>query len=107
MIEASDPFPRSGDDTKRQSKMQPNSPSVLESFSECKTMGEDAFLEKYASGTRPRAHYVVYEGYHFPLKAIWAASHRPPIRTRDFRTGDARKGLEAMGYDCFPPKNSN
>jgi hypothetical protein len=84
--------------------MQPNSSTVLQSLAECQTAGEEAFLEKYASGVAPRAHYVLYEGAQFPLKAIWAAAHRPPVHTREFRTGDARRGLESMGITACPRK---
>jgi hypothetical protein len=84
--------------------MQPNHTSVLESLAECQTIGEDVFLEKYASGVKPRAHYVLHGGAQFPLKAIWAAAHRPFVHTREFKTGDARKGLETLSFTCIPQK---
>jgi hypothetical protein len=70
-------------------------------------LGDEAFLEKYASGHQPLGHYLIHEDKHYPMKAVWAAAHRPAIQTRDFKTGAARRGLKALGFTKFlPEKNS-
>ena len=86
--------------------MQPTHASVLESFAECDAIGEDGFVEKYAGGRRPKSHYIIHEGKHYPLKAIWAAAHRPTIVTREFDTDKARRGFAALGFDGFWPKRN-
>src|SRR5215211_6170307 len=60
--------------------------SVLTRLAEYRAIGEDLFLARYASGRRPKANYLVYEGRYYPVKAVWAAAHKPPIHTRTFRT---------------------
>src|SRR5215204_812478 len=72
--------------------------SVLTKLAEYRAIGEDLFLCRYASGRRPKAHYFVYEGRHYPVKAVWAAAHDPPIHTRTFRTGAVLSGLAALGF---------
>src|SRR5260221_1770957 len=66
---------------------RPTQTSVLESLEECRRLGDEAFLEKYASGHQPLGHYLIHEDKHYPMKAVWAAAHRPAIQTRDFKTG--------------------
>ena len=56
--------------------MDPNRQTVEEAINECREIGVDGFLEKY-SGGQPRTHYLRHAGDLFPLKAIWAAAHRP------------------------------
>jgi len=72
--------------------------SVLTKLAEYRAIGEALFLERYASGRRPKAHYLVYEGRHYPVKAVWAAAHNPPIHTRTFRTAEALAGLAGLGF---------
>jgi hypothetical protein len=79
----------------------PNKTSVLERLDECRRIGEQEFLNQYASGRAPRAHYLIHEGKRYPLKAVWAASHQPPIHTRDFKTGVAQRGLKRLGFDIL------
>jgi hypothetical protein len=58
-------------------------------------------------GHQPRGHYLIHEDKRYPMKAVWAAAHRPTIQTRDFKTGAARRGLMALGFTKFlPEKNS-
>ena len=76
----------------------PDVNSVLTRLAEYRAIGEDLFLSRYASGRKPKAHYFVYEGRHYPVKAVWAAAHNPPIHTRTFRTGEALSGLAALGF---------
>jgi len=88
--------------------MRPDRSSVAESIEEFKTLGEDAFLEKYARGARPRRYYLVHKGERIPLKALWAGAHRPTKLTKEFSTADARRGLRPLGFDrFFPEKISN
>ena len=83
---------------------QPTQTSVLESLEECRRLGDKAFLEKYASGHQPLGHYLIHEDKRYPMKAVWAAAHRPTIQTRDFKTGAARRGLKALGFTKFCPR---
>jgi hypothetical protein len=76
----------------------PHVKSVLAKLAEYRTIGEALFLNRYASGRRPKAHYFVYEGRHYPVKAVWAAAHKPPTHTRTFRTSEALAGLAALGF---------
>jgi len=96
-------FPASVVITKRKPTMYPDWSSVVESIEEFKKLGEDAFLEKYAGGRRPRTYYLVHEGERFPLKAVWAGAHRPTTLTREFDTDAARRGLRSLGFDKFWP----
>jgi hypothetical protein len=72
--------------------------SCLAKLAEYRAIGEDLFLARYASGRKPKAHYFAYGGRQYPVKAIWAAAHKPPIHTRTFRTGEALAGLAALGF---------
>jgi hypothetical protein len=84
--------------------MHPNQASVIESLDEFRMTGENAFLGKYAGGARPKTYYLVHEGKHYPLKAIWAAAHRPTTLTRTFTTERARRGFAQLGFDKFWPE---
>src|SRR5438034_8278702 len=84
----------------------PTQTSVLESLDECRRLGDEAFLEKYASGRQPRGHYLIHEEKRYPMKAVRAAAHRPAIQTRDFKTGAARRGLKALGFTKFLPEKN-
>ena len=86
---------------KRQEKIdvEPDAKSILRSLNECKELGREAFLVKHASGHHPHTHYVRFGDEDFPLKAIWAAAHTPPVHTREFKTGDAKRGLKRFGYE--------
>jgi len=87
---------------------RPTQISVLESLEECRRLGDEAFLEKDATGHQPLGHYLIHEDKRYPMKAVWAAAHRPTIHTRDFKTGAARRGLMALGFTKFlPEKNSS
>jgi hypothetical protein len=87
---------------------RPTQTSVLESLEECRRLGDEAFLKKYASGHQSLGHYLIHEDKRYPMKAVWAAAHRPTIYTRDFKTGAARRGLKALGFTKFlPEKNSS
>ena len=86
---------------------RPTQASVLESPEECRRLGDGAFLKKYASGHQPLGHYLIHEDKHYPMKAVWAAAHRPGIQTRDFKTGAARRGLMALGFTEFLPEKDS
>jgi hypothetical protein len=34
----------------------------------------------------------------YPVKAVWAAAHNPPIHTKTLSTSEALKGLERLGF---------
>jgi len=53
---------------------RPTQTSVLESLEECRRLGDEAFLEKYASAHQPRGHYLIHEDKRYPMKAVWAKS---------------------------------
>jgi len=72
--------------------------SVLHRLAEYRAIGDSLFLQRYASGRKPKAHYFAYEGRLYPVKAVWAAAHNPPIQTRTFRTTEALKGLQRLGF---------
>ena len=80
---------------------EPTMKTVLEAIDEFDTIGEDMFLKGYAAGVGPRTHIFVWNGRAYPLKAVWAAAHKPPISPRDFNTKDAVRGLQALDFDCF------
>lgn len=86
----------------------PDQQSVLQAIEEFKRVNEMEFLKRHSSGARPRKFYLSYEGERFPLKAIWAAAHQPPIHTRAFTTNEAKAGFRKLGFmDFWPPANSN
>jgi predicted restriction endonuclease len=80
--------------------MQPDRTTVLRRIRECAS-DADEFFEKYSSGRTPKAHYLLHKGELYPLKAVWAAAHRPSIHTRDTHTADARRGLRALGFTTY------
>src|SRR5262249_5723435 len=86
---------------------RPTQTSVLESLEECRRLGDGAFLTKYASEHPPLGHYLIHEDKRYPMKAVWAAAHRPTIYTRDFKTGAARRGLKALGFTKFLPEENS
>jgi hypothetical protein len=81
--------------------VEPNRASVKRSIEEYNNSKDEKFLDKYSSGRSPRAHYLVHANEFYPLKAVWAAAHRPSAHTREFQTADARRGLRALGFDTF------
>jgi hypothetical protein len=78
---------------------RPTQTSVLESLEECRRLGDEAFLEKYASGHQPLGHYLIHEDKHYPMKAVWAATDNSDARFQDRRSP---KGVEGIGlYKIF------
>ena len=71
---------------------------ILRSISEFDQIGEAAFLQKYASGRGSVTTWIVHRGKEYPIKAIWAASHQPPIPTRSFNTKYSEPPIRAMGF---------
>lgn len=71
---------------------------ILERISEFELVGEKAFLKKYAAGRGSVTTWIVHEGAEYPIKAIWAAAHRPPIRPRSFKTNDCEPQIQSMGF---------
>ncbi|WP_074128764.1 hypothetical protein [Bradyrhizobium sp. NAS96.2] len=86
----------------------PSQHSILQAIEEFKRVKEGEFLKRHSSGARPRKVYLNYGGERFPLKAIWAAAHQPPVHTRIFTTNVAKAGFRKLGFrDFWPPENSN
>lgn len=79
----------------------PTRSSVLQAIKEFSQVGCGAFLDQYSSGRPPKAHYLAIDGKLYPLKAIWAASHKPAVHTSEFNTAVARRGLEMLGFVTF------
>ncbi|HEX8381399.1 MAG TPA: HNH endonuclease signature motif containing protein [Allosphingosinicella sp.] len=57
----------------------PTLSSLFTRMMEAQRLGRNEFLQRYAGGQGARRHYVRVGGVDYDLKAIWAASHRPPI----------------------------
>lgn len=74
----------------------PTKQTVEEAIEECRDIGFDAFLERYAKGHAPRTHYLQRGSEIFPLKAIWAAAHRPVVQPVTFNTHAARDGIKSL-----------
>ncbi|MCC6478436.1 HNH endonuclease [Sphingorhabdus sp.] len=71
---------------------------ILQRISEFDQMGETAFLQKYAGGRGSVTTWIVHEGNEYPIKAIWASAHQPPIAPRSFKTNDCEPQIRAMGF---------
>ncbi len=56
------------------------------------------FLEKYTNGFPPHYMYLRHENVVYPLKALWAASHRPAVSARTFNSVQAKNGLKKLGF---------
>ncbi len=77
---------------------------VESAMAEFRTIGHDAFLDKYSKGTPPMWVYLVHEGIAYPAKALWAGAlsrEISPATTRDFKTGEGRSELERLGFSAF------
>ncbi len=57
-----------------------------------------AFLAKYTNGFPPHYMYLRHEMIVYPLKALWAASHRPVVSARTFNSVQARNGFRKLGF---------
>lgn len=79
----------------------PTVASVKQAMREYRRIGPDDFYRIYSNHRRPKSWFVEYKGNVFPVKAVWAAAHRPPAHTRDFQTANARCGLKALGFKDF------
>jgi len=89
----------------------PDQTSVRAPIDECREIGEHEFLHRHANDRGPQSYYVMYEGKPYPLKAIWAAAHKPPISPRFFDTNVARREMQKLGFNEIvqltpPAKNS-
>lgn len=74
--------------------------SIERRMAEFRRIGEPAFLARYARGRAPRHFYVADDtGDLYPMKALWAASHRPRIMPARFKPKDAIWGFDALGYE--------
>lgn len=85
---------------------QPTATSVNRAMSEMQEISSAQFLAKYANGRAPRSHYLLIDGWHFPIKALWAAAHVPPVSPRSFHLRGAKAGLESLGFDRFVQRST-
>lgn len=79
----------------------PTKASVLSAMAKHDRIGYPSFLAEYANHRAPKAHFLRFNRELYPVKALWAAAHRPAIHTRDFNTYHAVRGLKALGFDRF------
>lgn len=72
--------------------------SAIRAFDAHRQAGTVAdFYRVYSRGQPPKEWYFAYGEEQYPVKAIWAAAHRPAVQSREFNTRDARRGLASLG----------
>ena len=81
--------------------MEPTRETVLKTMSYFDVVGEKAFLNEFANGRGAIRHYVSQADELYPVKAIWAASHNPPVTTDVIHTHGAIKGLKELGFSTI------
>lgn len=82
-------------------RMNPTRNSILVRMAEHDQIGSDAFLRKYANSRPPKRHFVYNDNKLYPLKALYAAAHRPATPPMEFNTYFARKSFEKMKFECI------
>lgn len=78
--------------------MNPTPSLVRKAMRECLKIGTEAFLGKYTKGFPPHYMYLRHDGVVYPLKALWAAAHKPAVSARTFNSVQARNGLKKLGF---------
>lgn len=78
--------------------MEPTRRSVLKAMAEYREIGNDEFLRKYTKGRPPIYMYLRHQGTIYPLKALWAASHRPAVAASSFNSVQAKNGLRHLDF---------
>ncbi|WP_292344394.1 HNH endonuclease [Mesorhizobium sp.] len=76
----------------------PTVASINKRMAEFRRLELHGFLAKYAKNVPPHHFYVRSDGVNYPMKALWAASHRPPILPRKFKPMIAMSGFDSFGY---------
>ena len=79
----------------------PSKADVLRQIEECRELGEPAFLKKYANGRGSVTTWIEFGGKEYPIKAIWASAHTPPVLPRSFKTNDAEPELKRLGFNVI------
>lgn len=77
----------------------PTKKAIIAKIREFQRIGRPAFLREYSKGIGARTHYVIYEDEPYDLKALFAASHEPPISPLRFNTVEAAYRLGNMGFE--------
>lgn len=77
----------------------PTRQSVLRAMREFWKIGEKEFLQKYTRGRAPDSRYLLYKDERYPLKALLAASHTPPVKASSFNSNQASYRLRDLGFD--------
>lgn len=72
---------------------------ITQRLAEFDQIGESAFLRKYAAGRGSVTTWMIHNGKEYPIKAIWASAHYPPIAPRSFKTNDCEGPIQSMGFD--------
>lgn len=78
---------------------KPTVRSVGRRIGQAKLLGRQQFLDLHANGRGSDNWYVLIDGVHYDIKALWASAHNPPIATTSFQTYDAVKNFEALGFE--------
>lgn len=82
-----------------ESSKNPTKKTVLRAIREFLRIGEKEFLQKYTRGRAPESRYLLYNGERYPLKALFAASHTPPVRASLFNSNQASYRFRDLGFD--------
>jgi hypothetical protein len=78
--------------------MEPTRQSVLKAMAEFRSIGNEEFLGKYTNGRPPIYMYLRHDGAMYPLKALWAAAHRPAVAASSFNSWQARSRLKHLNF---------
>lgn len=76
----------------------PTRQSVLRAMNEFHRLGSESFLDKYTNGHPPENMFLLHDGNFYPLKAIFAASFTPPIKSSVFNSNQAGYRLRDLGF---------
>jgi hypothetical protein len=77
----------------------PTKETVIARIGEFERVGRSEFLRLYSGGFAAKTYYVIYAEEPYDLKALFAASHQPPVSTRLFNTVEAAYRLRLLGFD--------
>jgi hypothetical protein len=80
---------------------RPTQTSVLESLEECRRLGDEAFLEKYAIGHQPLGHYLIHEDKRYPMKSCVGCGSQADnshARFQDRRSPKGNSGGDQGGH---------
>ncbi len=84
----------------------PTKKTILAAINLFNDIKEQAFIDRFATGHKPREFYLQYKGTSIPLKALWAAAHSPPKTTGPFSTNQAKAGFVKLGFEDWGQNNN-